>query len=137
MKDNRWILGLIVLIAAIVVMGAWGFNKNKDNPTNAGPQTATSDSLESQPYYDDNANVMEFYQDTCSWCIKEKEVLVKLGEEGYRVKSMNIGSNHPDNQKWWKEFNISGTPSFVAKNGDRLEGYKSYDELKAFLDSHK
>jgi len=76
---------------------------------------------------------MYFYQDTCSWCIKEKEILQKLGNEGYRVKSMNISKN----VDLWQQYNVSGTPTFIAKNGDRLEGYHDYDSLKTWLDQHK
>ncbi|AKM81980.1 TPA: thiol reductase thioredoxin [Candidatus Berkelbacteria bacterium] len=137
MKNNRWILGLIVVIVTIAALGIWGFKTNNNNPTAAGPQTVGSVDLDNQPYYDDNANVMEFYQDNCSWCIKEQAVLKELGDQGYRVKAMNVGSNHPENQGWWKEFNVSGTPSFIAKNGDRLEGFQTAEKLKSFLDSHK
>ena len=130
MKDKSWILGLIIVIVVIVALGTWGFksNTNKTPAENTTPVTN---------YFDDSANVMYFYQDTCSWCIKQQEVLAQLGGEGYRVKSMNIGANYPDHQGWWKEYNISGTPTFVAKNGDRLEGYQAADKLKPFLDSHK
>lgn len=138
MKDKRWILGLIVVVAAIIGLGVWGFSKNSNNSNaGAGPEVAGTSSLGSQPYYDENANVMEFYQDTCSWCIKEQTVLKQLGDQGYRVKPMNIGANHPENKDFWQKYNISGTPSFVAANGDRLEGYQTEDALKAFLDKHK
>lgn len=136
-QSSQWIIGLVLVIVAVVALGIWGFDRNKNNPTAAGPQTAESVNLENQSYYDDNANVMEFYQDSCSWCIKEQTVLAELGGQGYRVKSMNIGPNHPDNQGWWEQYNISGTPTFLAKNGDRLEGYQTADKLKAFLDTHK
>lgn len=130
MQNKNWILGLVVVVVAIVALGIWGFKSN------VKPQVAgQSASLPS--YYDDNATVMEFYQDSCSWCIKQKTVLEELGKEGYKVKSMNIGPNYPDHQSWWKDYNVSGTPTFVAKNGDRLEGYQAADKLKVFLDSHK
>jgi len=130
MKDKSWILGLVIVVAAIVALGVWGFRSNTNKPTAENTPAVAS-------YYDDNAPVMEFYQDSCSWCIKQKDVLAQLGAEGYRVKSMNIGANYPDHQSWWKDYNISGTPTFVAKNGDRLEGYQTADKLKTFLDSHK
>lgn len=134
MKDKRWILGLFIVVAAIVALGIWGFkNSGKDTTS---PQVS-GESTEIQAYFDENATVMYFYQDTCSWCIKEKDVLTKLGAEGYRVKPMNIGANQPDNQGFWQQYNISGTPAFIAKNGDRLEGYSDYNKLKPWLDQHK
>ena len=130
MKDKSWILGLVIVVAVIVALGVWGFKSNT-NKTPAENNTPVAN------YYSDDANVMEFYQDSCSWCIKEQSVLSELGAQGYKVKPMNIGANYPDHQGWWKDYNISGTPTFVAKNGDRLEGYQAADKLKAFLDSHK
>jgi thiol-disulfide isomerase/thioredoxin len=138
MEKNKLISGMVILIIIVAGLSYWGFKSNVGKSTGNGPQVsgATTD-LENQAYYDENAKVMEFFQDTCSWCIKEQPILQKLGEEGYRVKPMNIGSNHPDNQGMWKQYNVSGTPSFVAGNGDKLEGYQSYETLKAFLDNHK
>lgn len=130
MKDKSWILGLVIVVAVIVALGTWGYKSNTD-------KTPTENPVPVANYFDDSANVMYFYQDNCSWCIKQKDVLSQLGAEGYKVKSMNIGPNFPDHQSWWKDYNISGTPTFVAKNSDRLEGYQTADKLKPFLDSHK
>jgi thiol-disulfide isomerase/thioredoxin len=136
MKKNRWILGLAILVIAIAILSYWGFKRDTSGKNQAGPQ-ATSQTSASPIYYSDTATVMEFYQDTCEWCIKEQPVLEQLGAQGYRVKPMNIGANHPENQSWWQQYNISGTPTFIAKNGDRLEGYHDYNSLKAWLDQHK
>lgn len=136
--NKSWIIGVIVLVLVIGGLSYWGYKTNTGKTQVSGAST-----VEDANYFDDTANVMYFYQDSCSYCIKEKEVLKKLGDEGYRVKSMNIGSNHPENQSAWKtnnpdgEYKITGTPYFIAKNGDRLEGYQDYDKLKAFLDNHK
>lgn len=136
MKDKKWILGLVIVVLAIGVFSYFGFKKTeagKTTPTVAGESTGTP------VYYDDSAKVMEFYQDSCSWCIKENAVLERLGAEGYKVKPMNIGVNFPDHQSWWKDYNVSGTPTFIADNGkgERLEGYQDYDALKKFLDKNK
>jgi len=141
MKNNSWIIGLVVVIAAIVVLSIWGFKKSGSQNTATQSQTSSSQSSSqsqtSEKYFSESASVMYFYQDTCSWCIKEKDVLNKLADEGYRVKPMNIGTNHQENQGYWQQYNISGTPAFIASNGDRLEGYHDYDSLKAWLDQHK
>lgn len=136
MKDKKWILGLIVVVIGIAVLSYWGFKRNTSGKNTAGPQIAGQSTTEPN-YYDNNATVMEFYQDTCEWCIKEQPVLQQLGEEGYRFKPMNIGSNHPENQGWWQQYGVQGTPTFIAKNGDKLEGYHDYASLKAWLDQHK
>lgn len=131
MENKNWIVGLIALII-IVVVAVVGFNKMGGQNKNDNEPKAVS-GVTTDNYFADDAKVMYFYSDGCSWCIKEKEVLGKLGAEGYRVKSMNVG-NDPS---LWETYKVSGTPTFIAENGDRLEGYQTEDKLKPFLDAHK
>lgn len=126
---KNWIVGVFIL--ALIVFGIVYLNYS----SNDSKQDVAGETTEN--YFSDDAKVMYFYQDNCSWCIKQKEVLSKLGSEGYRVKSMNIGSNYPDNQKYWQEYDVSGTPTFIAENKDKISGYQNYDTLKAFLELHK
>lgn len=144
MQKNNWIVGLVVLIV-IIVVSAWGFSKSKISAdavqkvsnvaSNVEETLPTADNIikDNEPYFDANAKVMEFYQPSCGWCIKESSILVDLAKQGYRVKPMNAAAD----QTLWQKYNVSGTPSFVASNGDKLEGYQTEDALKAFLDSHK
>lgn len=132
MGDKRWILGLIILVLAIGSLGWFGFQKNNQVDQQIAGQS-TSSEKEEAVYFDDNAKVMYFYSDYCSWCLKEKEVLTKLGGEGYRVKPMDVGKN----PEYWEQYKISGTPSFIAASGEILVGYKEYDELRAWLDANK
>jgi hypothetical protein len=134
--SQKLILGIIVAVVVIGGLGYWGYRVNTSISGGAGPQVSGATD-ETPIYFSDSAQVMYFYQDTCTWCIKEKDVLNQLGAQGYRVKPMNIGSNHPENQSFWKDYNISGTPTFVANNKDHLDGYQNIDTLKAFLDQHK
>jgi len=142
MSKNNWVLGLAVLIL-IVGLSAWGFSKKGTNP---GPKPSstvssleetipTADNLikDDEPYFDNNATVMEFYQPSCGWCIKQSEVLNELAKDGYRVKPMNTATN----ADYWQKYNVSGTPTFLAANGDRVEGYQAAEQLKVFLDAHK
>ena len=135
MKDKKWILGLVILVIVIGGLSIWGFKKS-ENKTSSVPAQVASESTPN--YYSEDASVMEFYSDYCSWCIKEKDVLTKLGNEGYKVKPMNVGAD-PDLATQYKIFEgqNSGTPTFIAKNGDRLVGYQEYNTLKAWLDQHK
>jgi len=129
-NNKRWILGLIVLILAIGALSYWGFKKS-DTKETSSPQVsgATSEAA----YFDDNASVMFFYSDYCGHCVAQKADLEKMAPEGYRVKPMNVG----EHQDYWQQYNIEGTPTFVAKNGDRLVGHRDITELKAWLDQHK
>lgn len=137
---NKSVIASIAVVVVIVIgLGIWGFKNNVGKaPGTTGPQVAGEATLSSnEPYFDNNASVMEFYQETCEWCIKESPILQQLSEQGYRVKPMNIGANHPENQHLWQDYKISGTPTFVASNGDHLDGYQNLDTLKSFLDMHK
>ncbi len=134
--NKNLLIGIIVLILIIGGISYKGFKSNVGK-LNTDPQVSGASVAETPVYFADDASAMYFYQDTCSWCIKEKPILEQLGNAGYRFKSMNIGSNYPNNQKWWQDYKISGTPTFIAKNGDRLEGFQDYDKLKSFMDLHK
>jgi len=135
----------LVVLIIIVGLAAWGFGKNKNNAnviTKAIPTTVgmtetipTKDNLikDNEPYFDANATVMEVYQPSCGWCITESPILTDLAKEGYRVKPMNAAAD----QTIWTTYKVSGTPTFIAANGDRLEGAQTKEQLKAFLDSHK
>lgn len=130
MGNKNWILGLIFVVAVVVAVGIWGFNTSGSNKNDSN-----KDSSATANYFDENAKVMYFYSDTCHWCIQEKAVLEKLGDEGYRVKSMDVGND----TSLWTTYNISGTPTFIADSGkgERLVGHNDYDKLKAWLDQHK
>jgi protein-disulfide isomerase len=138
-ENKNWIVGLVILVL-IVGLGVWGFTSKKtivpsqpnsnsaepfDNP--ATPITAN------EPYFDANAQVMEFYQPNCGWCQKESPILTDLAKQGYRVKPMNTAAD----QSLWTKYGVTGTPTFMAANGDKLAGYQTEDQLKAFLDAHK
>jgi protein-disulfide isomerase len=133
MGEKKWILGLIILIAAVAAISIWGFKKTDSKDSSNVEKNISGEQSVGENYFSEDAAVMYFYSDYCSWCLKEKEVLQKLGTEGYRVKSMNVG----DNPAYWTDYKINGTPTFIAKNGDRIEGYRDYEVLKPWLNSHK
>lgn len=127
MGSKNWIIGLIVIIVAVGGFIYWGFNKSTVDRQVAGESTSDS-------YFSEDAPVMFFYSEKCSWCQKEKtEVLSKLGPLGYKVKPMDVAVS----PNLWKDYSISGTPTFIAKNGDKLEGFQTEDVLKKWLDQHK
>lgn len=129
-SSKRWIFGLVVVL---LVIGAFTYMGFKGSGTKETQTPEVSGATAEVNYFDENATVMYFYSDYCSWCLKEKEVLTKLGGEGYKVKPMNVGKD----QSLWEKYSIKGTPAFIAANGDRLEGYNTEDKLKPWLDSHK
>lgn len=130
MENKKWIVGLVVLV--LMVAGAiFGFSKFGSKQKNDNQQVQGVNTI--AEYFSEDATVMYFYSDRCSWCIKQKDILAKLAPEGYRVKPMDVGLD----QTLWETYKINGTPTFVAANGDRLEGYQTEDQLKPFLDAHK
>lgn len=140
MKKNIFIISGVIILAGILVASAVLYKRGK-NSDNINSQPADNSSQEQEKvagantadYFDENATIMFFYSDLCSWCNKEKEVLAELAKEGYKVKPMNV-RDHPD---YWQKYSISGTPTFIAKNGDKQVGYMVKEELKKFLDEHK
>lgn len=135
-----WALISIVILIFLVGMGLVGYFKLSKKKIIANPvpsvetQEVAGTTTSENQYFADDAKVMYFYSDYCHWCQKEKEeVLEPLGKEGYKVKPMNVG----EKPELAKQYNISGTPTFIADNGARLVGFQNKDELKAFLDTHK
>jgi hypothetical protein len=83
-------------------------------------------------YFSEDAKIMYFYSDGCHWCQEEKKILGELGYEGYKFKPMNVG----EDTSLWERYEISGTPTFIAENDDRLIGYREKAELKKWIDKH-
>lgn len=118
-----------ILVISLLLIGA-GCQVKKS----ATSSTPAASSTETNPpaYFSENAKVMYFYSDGCSWCQKEKEILNQLYTEGYTFKPMNVGKD----PALTEEFKIEGTPSFIAKNGDKLSGYQKIDPLREWLKQH-
>ena len=134
-----WILITIVGLILVVGFGLYGFLRVSKKEITANPVPSQSsqvagEQIASAEYFSDDAKVMYFYSDFCHWCQKEKdEVFPELGKLGYQVKPMNVG----ENPSLGKQYNVTGTPTFIADNGDRLVGFQTLDPLKTFLDAHK
>ena len=111
----------LVLVLAVVVIAAAGLWILASG--SAGGQKA---------YFDANSPVRYFYSDQCHFCQQQAPILAQLAQEGYRVKPMDVLA-HPD---YWNTYNITGTPTFIASNGERQVGLTQIDELRAWLQSH-
>ena len=85
-----------------------------------------------EPYFDDASPVMYFHSAACHFCQLQKPVLAELAALGYRVKSMDVGSN----PGYWQAYSVEGTPTFLAANGDRKVGLTQREELQAWLSAH-
>lgn len=135
-----WALISIIGLILVVGLGLVSYLKYSKKKVVANPVASSENkevagtTTEKPAYFNDNAKVSFYYSDYCHWCTKQKdEVLSSLGQEGYSVKPVNLG----EKPELAKENNVSGTPTFIADNGDRLTGYQSKEALKAFLDNHK
>jgi len=134
-----WALISIISLIILVGLGLVGYLKLSKksilaNPTGSNQGVAGSTTA-SPSYFSENATVLYFYTDTCHWCIKEKDVLAELGKEGYQVKPMNLG----EKPELASQYKVTGTPTFIAKNGEgeRQAGFLDKDPLKAWLDKNK
>lgn len=110
---------LVLIIAAVLVFGA-------------GLYLTALGSASKKTYADDNSPVMYFYSEGCHYCQQEIPILEELAAEGFRVKLMDVGA-HPE---YWQQYEISGTPTFIAANGDKQVGFTEKIELQAWLEKH-
>jgi len=134
-----WILISIIGLILVIGLGLIGYLKLSKKEVAANPlessqnQEVAGEQASSIDYFADDAKVMYFYSDFCHWCQEEKKVLEELGKEGYKVKSMDVG----EKPEFGQQYNISGTPTFVAENGERLVGFQTIGQLKPWLEQHK
>lgn len=120
-----------IIVAGLVFVGAACKSSTSNNNQSNDSQVAGETTEES--YFSEDAKVMYFYSEYCSWCVKEKEVLQELAKEGYQVKPMDVGKN----TNYWQEYEIEGTPTFIGPDNQRTTGYQTEDKLKEFLDKYK
>lgn len=83
-------------------------------------------------YFSDASKVRYFYRDECIYCQQESKVLTELAPEGFRVKKMDVGVN----PALMNQYNITGTPTFIAEDGARKVGLTQKEELKTWLLLH-
>ncbi|HIH19894.1 TPA: thioredoxin family protein [Candidatus Micrarchaeota archaeon] len=83
-------------------------------------------------YVDSSSPVMYFFSPQCKFCKLQEPILNELASEGYKVKEMDVLA-HPE---YWAQYNITGTPTFLAANGDRQAGLTQKTELRTWLESH-
>lgn len=132
---------LIAIFSAILVVGFGlaGYLKIAKKKIVANPLPSIQNNQEvagaatNTSYFKEDAKVMYFYSDYCHWCQKEKEVLENLAKDGLAVKPMNVG----EKPELAKQYNVSGTPTFIASSGERLVGYQSLEALKPWLEKNR
>ncbi len=131
MKFEKWHVGLVVVILVVLVASlVWYFRSPQKEESQVLTNQGEEESVE---YFDETAKVMYFYSDNCSWCVKQKEVLAELAEEGYKVRPMDVGAD----SQLFEKYNLQGTPTFISDNGEQLVGFREKEELKTWLDQHK
>lgn len=130
-----WIITVVLGVLILIGLGASGFYKISKKEAAATPSSEASvaGAEAAANYFSQDAKIMYFYSDYCHWCQQEKTVLTELGNDGYKVKPMNVG----ETPELWEKYKIEGTPTFIAENGDRLVGYQEKAPLKSWFDSHK
>lgn len=123
------ICGAILVIAiAILVAFPWGSKTAKETGG-----AASASISETEVYFDKTAKVKYYYSPYCSWCKEEAKVLIVLAKDGYRVNPQNVYAN----PQLGTDAKVEGTPTFIAENGDRLDGYQVEEKLRDFLEKHK
>lgn len=115
MKTKTLLLAIVAI--AVVLIAAFAFVSTAKPAKNFG---------------DDASPVMYFYSETCEFCKKQMPILQDLSKEGFRVKLMDVGAH----SEYWQQYSITGTPTFLAPNGDRHVGLTGIDELRTWLSAH-
>ena len=77
-------------------------------------------------------SVYYFFRAGCHFCEQEDPIIENLTNEGYNIVWMDVGIH----QDYIEKYGVSGTPTFLASNGERHAGFLEYDALKAWLDQH-
>ncbi|MBI5177092.1 thioredoxin family protein [Candidatus Micrarchaeota archaeon] len=114
MKKVYLTLGALVVLVALLLAANGGL---------AGGKAA---------YFDGKSPVKYFFSEQCSHCQAMKPILNSLARQGYRVAPFDVLA-HPN---YWDDYKITGTPTWVAANGERLEGEQTEAALGAWFDSH-
>ena len=91
-----------------------------------------SSSPKAKTYADDASSVMYFFSPQCKYCKLQEPILEELAQEGFRVKLMDVLA-HPE---YWAQYNVTGTPTFIAANGDKQVGLTQKPQLRAWFESH-
>lgn len=123
---------LSIIVLAIVIFGSiMAYSYSQSNSLAGENSTeATVVSASTKAYFDDASPVMYFWSPLCSWCQKEELILSAIEKDGFRVKSMNVY----EDKTLYDKFSIEGTPTFIAKNGERLVGYQDEVTLRTWLE---
>jgi len=105
---------LAILIAVVLIGGAWLLVSQPNSPSNSPSQCQIDELI----YY---------YSDQCTWCqrIKNERTIEKIQELGVRVQKINVNVGPIRHQ-------FQGVPTFVINN-QVLSGYKAFEELKKLL----
>lgn len=122
---------LSIIILTIVVFGSiMAFSYSQSNSLSQKSAEGTVASASTKAYFDDASPVMYFWSPLCGWCQKEELILSAIEKDGFRVKSMNVY----EDKTLYDKYSIEGTPTFIAKNGERLVGYQDEVTLRTWLE---
>jgi len=75
--------------------------------------------------------VLYFWRTGCEYCTQEEPIIHQLLSEGYQIISIDIANETM--KQYATQYEITGTPTFVASNSERLIGYQTYDQLKEWI----
>jgi len=130
-KNNFWPVFAIVVLMGFAIF-IWQSAKNQETKADAGFNNQLQ-AADEEKYFSDSAKVMFFYSEGCGWCEEEKKVLLEISNQGYKVKPISA-SEHKD---LFDKYEVTGTPTLVAPDGEKKVGYLDKEELKSFLDKYK
>ena len=109
---SAYLAGVVVIVVLAAALGYWGLSSSPSTP--AGDSNCTYSQMN---YY---------FRQSCHLCqqVASDGSLEKLGELGVKVDKFEVVD--------WGMYGIYSTPTFEF-SGQRVSGYKSFQELKQLL----
>ena len=141
MKFQKWHFGLISIIVIVLAL-IWASNyyqSSKNNYTSAeknqeSSAATNSDSKDNSTAIDESKPLF-FYSDYCPHCQKMKPIVEKLQSQGYQIEW--VDANARQNEKLNYKYQITGVPTFVRPDGQKLIGEQDEQTLADFLKDYK
>jgi thioredoxin 1 len=126
--------GITVTIMVVLAVFLWVFVNNSSPAESSISEVRDIDPQDLATFLSQGAPIiLEFYTNSCPWCVRLLPELEKLQEEfGESIVVLKMNA-----EKYWEEarkYNIRGVPTLVVFDNDGHEqailgGYRTYDDL--------
>ena len=138
MKFQKWhfgVISIILIVFAVIVVWQIGINKNNSNKQGQGKVAGVFSGDENISTNIDLTKPLFFFSETCSHCQKMKPIVTDLQSQGYQIEWVDASSSQ--NEELDNKYQITGVPTFVRPDGQKLIGEQDQQTLAIFLKDYK